>query len=152
MSANSDRFHITAAWIWIIAFALFRYVYSGQFLLVPDETNYWQWSRHLALGYHDQAPLIAWAIKLTTSILGHTETGVRLPSVFALTVASAYLIMTAYRYVGAYAAWATALISQAILEARNKSQPNIVQNNINAQAVNRCHGPRGAPRPPRPSR
>ena len=116
MSAKSDRFYINAAWIWIIGFALFRYGYSGQFLLVPDETNYWQWSRHLAFGYHDQAPLIAWTIKLATSILGHTETGVRLPSVFALFVASAYLILIARRYVGAYAAWATALMSQAILE------------------------------------
>ena len=116
MTRESDRFYLNAAWLWIIGFSLFRFLYSGLFLLVPDETNYWQWSRHLAFGYHDQAPLIAWTTKLTTSILGQTETGVRLPSVLAIAVASGYLIVLAKRYMGDRAAWNTALLSQAILE------------------------------------
>jgi undecaprenyl-diphosphatase len=110
-----QRPYLAAAWLWIIGFSLFRWIYSGQFLLVPDETNYWQWSRHLALGYHDQAPLIAWAIHLGTLIFGHTETGVRFPSVLSVGVASAYLLLLANRYFGAKTAWYTAVISQAVL-------------------------------------
>ncbi len=115
MTQASDRFYLTSAWFWIIGFTLFRFIYSGLFHLVPDETNYWQWSRHLALGYHDQAPLIAWAIKLTTSLFGQTEIAVRLPSVVSVAVASAYLIAISKRWIGAHAAWHTALMSQAIL-------------------------------------
>ncbi len=115
MREYSDRFYIQAAWAWIIGFSIFRLFYAGLFNLVPDETNYWQWSRHLAFGYHDQAPLIAWAIKLTTLLLGHTEIGVRLPSVAAACIASAYLVAIANRYFGAKAAWITALISQGTL-------------------------------------
>lgn len=115
MNSDTARFYLTAAWLWIIGFTLFRFAYSGLFYLVPDETNYWQWSRHLALGYHDQAPLIAWAIRLTTTLLGQTEVGVRLPSVLATAVASGYLIIIAQRWIGARAAWHAALMSQAIL-------------------------------------
>ncbi len=103
------------AWAWIGAFTVFRLVYAGQFLLVPDETNYWQWSRHLAWGYHDQAPLIAWAIKLATTLLGHTATAVRLPPILAMTVASVYLVLIARRWVGNRAAWHTALLTQGLL-------------------------------------
>ncbi len=70
----------------------------------------------MALGYHDQAPLIAWAIKLSTSIFGQTEIGVRFPSVLSMAVASGYLLLLAGRYVGAKTAWYTALLSQGILE------------------------------------
>jgi len=115
MTQDRDRFYLNAAWIWVLGFTLFRIIYSCFFNLVPDETNYWQWSRHLAPGYHDQAPLIAWAIHLSTSLLGNTETGVRLPSILAMAVASAYLIGMARRWIGASAAWHTALMSQAIL-------------------------------------
>lgn len=116
MFKKNDRAYLTAAWLFIIGFSLFRWFFSGQFLLVPDETNYWQWSRHFAFGYHDQAPLIAWAIRLSTSIFGHTEIGVRFPSVLSIGIASAYLILFAEKYLGSKIAWYTAVLSQAILE------------------------------------
>lgn len=108
------RYVFNAA-IWIALLTLGRLVYSGLFNLVPDEANYWQWSRHLAWGYHDQAPMIAWLIKLSTLFLGHTEVGVRLPSVLAMAVASAYLVFIAKRWIGPVAAWQTALLTQSIL-------------------------------------
>ncbi|HIJ55866.1 MAG TPA: glycosyltransferase family 39 protein [Deltaproteobacteria bacterium] len=115
MREQSDRFYIKAAWALIIGFSIFRIFYAGLFNLVPDETNYWQWSRHLAFGYHDQAPLIAWAIRLTTMLFGHTEIGVRLPSVLAAFIASVYLMTIAKRWFGAHAAWITAMVSQGTL-------------------------------------
>jgi 4-amino-4-deoxy-L-arabinose transferase-like glycosyltransferase len=106
---------MNAAWAWVIGFGLMRLLYSGTFPLVPDETNYWQWGRHMAWGYHDQAPLLAWAIRLGTMILGQTEMGVRLPSVVAVTVASAYMVAMAGRWVSARAALQTAILTQSIL-------------------------------------
>ena len=105
-----------AAWVWVIGFTLFRLVYSGTFLLAPDETNYWQWSRHMAWGYHDQAPMIAWMIHLCTLIFGHGEIGVRMPSVLAMGVASAYMILIAGRWIGPSAALGAAILSQSLLE------------------------------------
>ncbi|MBI9084055.1 MAG: glycosyltransferase family 39 protein [Desulfobacterales bacterium] len=106
---------MNAAWAWVIGFAFLRLAYSGTFPLVPDETNYWQWSRHMAWGYHDQAPLLAWAIRLGTAIFGQTEIGVRLPSVVSVAVASAYLVAMAGRWVSARAALQTAVLTQSIL-------------------------------------
>lgn len=99
----------------IFSFAFIRYYFSGCFLLTPDETNYWQWGRHLAPGYHDQAPMIGWLINLSTGFLGHTEQAVRLPSVVMGTVASFYMIILAFRWFGARIAFHTAILSQGIL-------------------------------------
>jgi len=103
------------AWLLVAAGAVCRLVFAGLLPLVADETNYWQWSRYLAAGYHDQAPMIAWLIRLSTTFLGHTEVAVRLPSVAALTVASGYMVAMAARWFGDRAAFNTALISQGIL-------------------------------------
>lgn len=46
--------------------------------LLPDEMYYWDWSRHLAAGYFDHPPLIAYAIRLGTALLGDSPQGVRL--------------------------------------------------------------------------
>ncbi|MCP3951149.1 MAG: glycosyltransferase family 39 protein [Desulfobacterales bacterium] len=114
MFSDTDKRDLRLALAVILAGTLFRLVYAGQFLLVPDETNYWQWSRYLAPGYHDQAPLIAWAIKVSTLLLGHTETAVRLPSVLALAIVSIYMVLMAGRWFGGRAALNTAVISQGI--------------------------------------
>lgn len=116
MTLIDEKYYMRAAWIWVLGCAVLRFIYSGLFPLVADETNYWQWSRYLAPGYYDQAPMIAWAIKVSTAILGQTEIGVRFPSVMAMTIASVYLIVMANRWVGPFAAFNTAILSQAILE------------------------------------
>ena len=113
---KEDTYYIRAAWICIVGFSLFRLWFSGQFLLAPDETNYWQWGRHMAWGYHDQAPMIAWMIRLSTLIFGNTETAVRLPSVIAMAITSTYLILIAKRWFGNKVAFSTAILSQSILE------------------------------------
>ena len=115
MFFRTDRSYIGGAWALVIGLGILRLLYSATFPLVPDEANYWQWSRYLDWGYHDQAPLLAWAIRLGTLVLGHTEMGVRLPSVLALTGTSAYLVAMAARWVGPRTAFQTALLTQSIL-------------------------------------
>lgn len=52
--------------------------YAGLLELSEDEAYYWVWSRHLAAGYFDHPPGVAWMIRAGTALLGDTERGVRL--------------------------------------------------------------------------
>lgn len=112
---QNDKYYLRYAWILILVFTLFRLIYSGTFELAPDEANHWQWSRHLAWGYHDQAPMVAWVIRLSTLLFGHTEMAIRLPSVLAMAIASAYLVLIAKRWIGYLTAFSTAVFGHSIL-------------------------------------
>jgi undecaprenyl-diphosphatase len=115
MEWQQRKVYLRAAWIWLLICFGVRLIFSGAFSLVPDETNYWQWSRHLSWGYHDQTPMIAWLIRISTFFLGHTELAVRLPSLLAMAFVSAYLIKISVRWIDAKAAWHTVLLSQSVL-------------------------------------
>ncbi len=54
-----------------------RAVFAAILPLTADEAYYWLWSRHLALGYYDHPPAIAWLIAAGTHIFGDTSLGVR---------------------------------------------------------------------------
>lgn len=45
--------------------------------LSADEAYYWLWSRHLAAGYYDHPPAIAFLIRAGTLLFGDSELGVR---------------------------------------------------------------------------
>jgi hypothetical protein len=65
--------------------------YYNQFLpLHGDEAYYWMWSYHLQTGYYDHPPLIAYMIYITNYI-SEAEWGVRLVTVFSMSVAAVYL-------------------------------------------------------------
>lgn len=115
MEADSRKALLTA-YIVVFAAAAFRLVFSGLFLLTPDEANYWQWGRHLAWGYYDQAPMLGWAIGIFTLIFGDSEASVRLVSVLALTGVGCYLVAFTNRFFSARAALAVAVLSTGVLE------------------------------------
>lgn len=114
-SALRRSTYASLAFFIIIGFTLIRYYFSSYFPLTPDETNYWQWGRHLAWGYHDQAPMIGWLINLSTRYLGHTEQAVRLPNVIMGSIASYYMVLLALRWFGSRIAFHTSILSQGIL-------------------------------------
>ena len=58
--------------------AVVRGVFATIITLPPDETYYWEWSRHLAGGYFDHPPAIAVLIRLGTLLLGNGPLGVRI--------------------------------------------------------------------------
>lgn len=106
---------MVATWLVILIGLGIRLAISGQFLLVPDEANYWQWSRYPALGYHDHPPMIAWTIWLATRIFGQTEFAVRLPTVLGLALTSSYLCLLAARWFSCRCALHVALLMQGVL-------------------------------------
>ncbi len=46
-----------------------------------DEAAFWEWSRHLAMGYYAHPPITAWIVALTTKLFGINEYGVRLSAI-----------------------------------------------------------------------
>ncbi len=102
-------------WLILALGLTLRLAISGQFLLTPDEANYWQWSRYLDIGYHDHPPMIAWTIWLATQLFGQTAFAIRLPTVLGLSVASVYLCLLAARWFSWQTAMHVALLSQAVL-------------------------------------
>ena len=70
--------HRRALLVALVGYAFFlRLLYGAQIELIPEETYYWNYSRHLDIGYLDHPPMVAWLIKLGTLLFGDTEFGVR---------------------------------------------------------------------------
>lgn len=62
--------------------------------LSADEAYYWLWSRHLAAGYYDHPPAIAFCIRAGTLVFGNTPLGVRAGAV-ALSVVATWFVWRA---------------------------------------------------------
>lgn len=60
--------------------------------LTGDEAYYWEWSRHLAAGYHDHPPLVGWLIAVT-GFLGKSSFWVRFPGVLLSFFSSLFLFL-----------------------------------------------------------
>jgi 4-amino-4-deoxy-L-arabinose transferase-like glycosyltransferase len=76
---------------------LLRLILAVAVPLFPDETYYWEWSRHLAAGYFDHPPAIAVLIRAGTALFGDTPLGVRAGSIVAGGIASWALVVLARR-------------------------------------------------------
>jgi dolichol-phosphate mannosyltransferase len=76
----------------IVAFAwVLRLMYSGQVELLPEETYYWNYSRHLDFGYLDHPPMVGWLISAGTAVFGNTEFGVRIGALACGAIASWFM-------------------------------------------------------------
>ena len=75
----------------------FRGVCNTLFPLTGEEAYYWMWSRHLALCYFDHPPIIAWIIRLFTSVLGHSVFAVRFPALLSHTLTAITLFWCTWR-------------------------------------------------------
>jgi undecaprenyl-diphosphatase len=57
------------------------FLWYSPFDLSGDEAHYWDWSRRPAICYYSKGPMVAYAIWISTHLLGHTTFTVRLPAV-----------------------------------------------------------------------
>ncbi len=62
-----------------------------------DEAYYWTWSKENVASYLDHPPLIAWLIRLSTSVFGDTNFGVRFPGLLAMALMQSLLGTVAWR-------------------------------------------------------
>lgn len=65
----------------VIALVVLRLAVAAFTPITFDEAYYWTWSKHLAGGYYDHPPMVAYVIRLGTMIAGDTEFGVRVVSI-----------------------------------------------------------------------
>src|SRR5262245_42116498 len=73
----------------LVVLILVRGIAAAITPLAFDEAYYWQWSKHLAWGYYDHPPLVAFIIRAGTAIFGDTRLGVRLVPFLLSLVATA---------------------------------------------------------------
>lgn len=116
-TGDAGRAHSTSArYAWfaalgVIAFAtVLRIIVGARLPLLPDETYYWEWSRHLAFGYFDHPPLIAWLIAFGTNLLGVNAIGVRIMTILTGTVVALAMVLIARRVGGAHTAAESAIV------------------------------------------
>ena len=80
MSANERRL-INNTILTVAALVALRLVAAAFTPITFDEAYYWMWSKHLAGGYYDHPPMVAFVIRAGTLIAGDTGFGVRLVSI-----------------------------------------------------------------------
>lgn len=98
-----------------IAYSVFlRLLYIGQISLMPEETYYWNYSRHLDIGYLDHPPVVAWLIRCGTAWLGNTEAGVRLGALLCGGIASYYIYALTRNLFDARAALVAMMLAQIL--------------------------------------
>src|SRR3569623_645333 len=72
---------VRAVVLTVLALVALRLVCAALTPLTFDEAYYWTWSKHLAGGYYDHPPAVAFVIRLGTMIAGDTPLGVRLAAI-----------------------------------------------------------------------
>ena len=118
MSSNDGRLARNTA-LTVLALVALRLVAAAWTPLTFDEAYYWMWSQHLAGGYYDHPPAVAYVIRAGTMILGDTELGVRLVSILlALPMSFAVYRAAAILFGGIrVAATATILLNVTLMAA-----------------------------------
>src|SRR5882757_11234201 len=118
MGQNEGRFDRDTA-LTILALVALRLVGAAWTPLTFDEAYYWMWSKHLAGGYYDHPPMVAFVIRAGTAIAGDTEFGVRLVSILLALPMSLAVYQTAGILFGGrrVAATATILLNITLMAA-----------------------------------
>jgi hypothetical protein len=118
MSQNEGRL-VRNTVLTILALVMLRLIAAAVTPLTFDEAYYWMWSKHLAFGYYDHPPMVAFVIRLGTMVAGDTEFGVRLVSILlALPMSWAVYRSAAILFGGQrVAATATILLNVTLMAA-----------------------------------
>ncbi|WP_304189779.1 glycosyltransferase family 39 protein [Phenylobacterium aquaticum] len=74
--------------LFVLAVTLVRLIAARWIHLTEDEAYYRLWAQHLAFGYYDHPPMVAWWIRGGMALAGDNPLGVRLFPVLATALAS----------------------------------------------------------------
>lgn len=110
---RSELISLLAGAVFLYTFLL-RLVYLGQVQLLPEETYYWNYWQHPAMGYLDHPPMVAWLIGLGTSLFGNTELGVRAGVLLTQAVASFFAYRLTRNLFGHKSALAALILMQVL--------------------------------------
>jgi dolichol-phosphate mannosyltransferase len=98
----------------IVYVIILRLLFAGSVELMPEETYYWNYSRHLDLGYLDHPPMVAWLIRLGTALFGQSSFGVRFGALCCGVVTSVYTYRLTRNLFGETSALAALVLAQAL--------------------------------------
>jgi len=108
-----DSWHLFA--FCVVAFtALLRLLYCFQVELMPEEAYYWNYARHLDIGYLDHPPMTAWLIRLGTAVFGANEFGVRAGAILCGAITAYFGYRLARNVFGLTAALSVLVLTQAL--------------------------------------
>jgi len=94
----------------IIFSIVVRLLYSGFVCLLPEEAYYWQYAKHLDIGYLDHPPMVAWTIFLGTKLFGTNEFGVRFLGMLWWVISGFFIYRLSYEIFDRKTAWSSLLI------------------------------------------
>jgi 4-amino-4-deoxy-L-arabinose transferase-like glycosyltransferase len=97
----------------VLAGLLARALVAALVPLTTDEAYYVDWARHLAPGYLDHPPLVAWLIAGPLAAFGHHTLAVRLPALLLQAATTLLAASLARALAGEAAALVTAVLFQA---------------------------------------
>lgn len=100
LAAQRDLPRVSSILLLIVGLTILRIATAAYLPLSFDEAYFWLWSKRLAISYFEHPPLIAFAVRTGTVLLGDTELGVRLVSLGASLITS-------------WAVWHTAVLTLA---------------------------------------
>jgi dolichol-phosphate mannosyltransferase len=112
-ATGSARTRALAIGIIAYAFAL-RLVYLGSVELLPEEAYYWNYSRHLDIGYLDHPPMVAWLIRAGTAAFGQSQFGVRVGAVCCGVITSVFTYRLTRNLFGETSALLALVLAQAL--------------------------------------
>jgi dolichol-phosphate mannosyltransferase len=113
LAATAPRWRNPALALIVYSFVL-RLVYAGSVEMMPEETYYWNYSRHLDLGYLDHPPMVAWLIRVASAVFGQTEFGVRAGALLCGAITSFFVYKLTRNLFGAATALGAVLLVQAL--------------------------------------
>jgi 4-amino-4-deoxy-L-arabinose transferase-like glycosyltransferase len=100
-----------AAALLIAVVTLFRLFYATWLPMLPDETYYFQWSRHLDASYISKGPGVAYTIWAGTHLLGDNPFGVRFFAVLLSAGTAGQIFLLARRWFDETAALVAVLLA-----------------------------------------
>jgi dolichol-phosphate mannosyltransferase len=115
LSSAQGEARTRALSIGIIVYAIaLRLLFVGSVELLPEETYYWNYSRHLDIGYLDHPPLVAWLIRLGTLAFGQSPFGVRCGALCCGVITSVYAYRLTRNLFGETSALAALVLAQTL--------------------------------------
>ncbi len=91
---------------------LLKLLYLGAPELIFEEAYYWNYAQHLDIGYLDHPLMVAWIIKLFTSLLGTNEFAVRFGAFLCWFITAFYVLkLTREMLTEASAYWTLVLVA-----------------------------------------
>lgn len=87
MLNSSQKISKTVLYL-LLFMTIFALIYNIFLPAHTDEAYYWQWGRHLALSYYDGPPLMAYLIRISTTVFGISAWSIKFPAVMCMSAAA----------------------------------------------------------------